>query len=190
MLLLYTDGVINASNHSGQLFSQKRMAELIGSRDFKSPKDLVNETIEEVKQFQDGKRHIDDMAMLALQFLKTPETSTSRRMELTICNRLSEHTRVRQRIDSFSKQHHLPQKLRLKVNVVLDELITNIISYAYRDNKEHHITIVLDLSADRLMVQVADDGIPFNPLAMDNQTPNCHWMIEKSAAWESTWYAI
>jgi anti-sigma regulatory factor (Ser/Thr protein kinase) len=25
----------------------------------------------------------------------------------------------------------------------------------------------LDLSADRLMVQVADDGIPFNPLPMD-----------------------
>ena len=167
ILLLYTDGVINASNPGGQLFSQKRMAALIGSREFESARDLVNSTIEAVKQFQDGKKHIDDMAMLALQFLKTPETSTSRRMELTIYNRLSEHSRIRQHIDSFSKQHHLPQKLRLKINVVLDELITNIISYAYHDDKEHHITIVLDLSADRLMVQVADDGIPFNPLAMD-----------------------
>jgi len=167
ILLLYTDGLLNASNHTGQQFSRRRMTELMTSCEFESARHIVDSTVESLQRFLDGKKPSDDIAVLALQFLKMPDQSASYRLELTISNQPSEHSRIRQNVDSFAKQHHLPQKTRLKVNVVLDELITNIISYAYRDDKEHHITIVLDLSAERLVVQVVDDGIPFNPLALE-----------------------
>ena len=48
-----------------------------------------------------------------------------------------------------------------------DELLTNIISYAYRDDKEHEIGIKVELSSDRLKVSMVDDGIPFNPLGIE-----------------------
>ena len=57
--------------------------------------------------------------------------------------------------------------IRTKVNIVLDDLLNNIISYAYPDEGEHEIEVRMDLSGERLTVIVADDGIPFNPLSVE-----------------------
>jgi anti-sigma regulatory factor (Ser/Thr protein kinase) len=46
----------------------------------------------------------------------------------------------------------------------LDELFTNIVSYGYEDDQEHQIKFSLFKHNDALVVQVEDDGIPFNPL--------------------------
>jgi serine/threonine-protein kinase RsbW len=50
------------------------------------------------------------------------------------------------------------------VKVVLDEILTNIISYAYADAGEHSIVTRFSLEQGQLTVQVEDDGRPFNPL--------------------------
>ena len=50
------------------------------------------------------------------------------------------------------------------MKVALDEILTNIISYAYDDAKEHIIVIRLSLDQEKWTVEVEDDGRPFNPL--------------------------
>ncbi len=52
----------------------------------------------------------------------------------------------------------------MKFNLVFDELLSNVISYAYRDEGEHEISIRIGFSGDRLSVAITDDGVPFNPL--------------------------
>ena len=49
-------------------------------------------------------------------------------------------------------------------NLGLDELFTNIISYGFGDKSEHQIKFSLAKERETLVVQVEDDGIPFNPL--------------------------
>ena len=49
------------------------------------------------------------------------------------------------------------------MNVVFEELLNNIVSYAYRDEGEHTIDLRVELSSDRLAVTITDDGRPFNP---------------------------
>jgi sigma-B regulation protein RsbU (phosphoserine phosphatase) len=61
--------------------------------------------------------------------------------------------------------------------VVIDELLMNIISYAYLDDGKHDIGFKVELSADRLKVSMVDDGIPFNPLGVE--TPNTELSIEE-----------
>ena len=46
---------------------------------------------------------------------------------------------------------------------MFDELINNIISYAYSDKEEHDIEIKIEFFGDRLSITITDDGIPFNP---------------------------
>ncbi len=58
----------------------------------------------------------------------------------------------------------LHQKCILEINMGLDELFTNIVSYGYEDDQEHQIKFSLFKHNDALVVQVEDDGIPFNPL--------------------------
>ena len=49
------------------------------------------------------------------------------------------------------------------MKLALDEILTNVISYAYDDAGEHHITIRFSLEQGKWTVEVEDDGRPFNP---------------------------
>ncbi len=91
MLLAYTDGVTAARDNANNLFSDKRLMEFISSREFESVEDIVHSTISEVKRFENRADQLDDMTVLAVQFLRTPEESAGPKLELTVPNRLAEN---------------------------------------------------------------------------------------------------
>jgi serine/threonine-protein kinase RsbW len=84
--------------------------------------------------------------------------------EIRIANRISEMTRVSELVDSFGAHHDLPHDVVVALNVSLDEILNNIISYAYDDAGRHDIAVRLLLRAGDVEVVVEDDGRPFNPL--------------------------
>lgn len=49
------------------------------------------------------------------------------------------------------------------LEVALDELLTNIVLYAYRDGQAHEIIIQVDARDGRLRIEIRDDGTPFDP---------------------------
>ena len=63
------------------------------------------------------------------------------------------------------------------MNIVFDEMLNNIISYAYHDEDEHEIEIRVELSENRLTVSIVDDGIPFNPIGVE--TPDTELSLEE-----------
>jgi anti-sigma regulatory factor (Ser/Thr protein kinase) len=50
------------------------------------------------------------------------------------------------------------------MDLAVDEILTNVISYAFRDGDRHRVDLELEFSGGRLRVEIRDDGIPFNPL--------------------------
>lgn len=85
-------------------------------------------------------------------------------MELVIKNELREIQTLGRFVESFANQHGLPPQPSLQINLALEELVTNIISYGYSDHDEHEIHIKLELERDRLLAVIEDDARPFNPL--------------------------
>jgi anti-sigma regulatory factor (Ser/Thr protein kinase) len=79
-------------------------------------------------------------------------------------NSLSEIERLAQVVDNFGRQHQIEAHIVSNMKLALDEILTNIISYAYEDDGEHHIVIRLSLEQEKWTVEVEDDGVPFNPL--------------------------
>ena len=62
----------------------------------------------------------------------------------------------------------------MAVNLALEELVTNTISYGFTDAGEHVIRISLHLDGPDLHIRVEDDATAFNPLereAPDLVTP-------------------
>lgn len=51
-----------------------------------------------------------------------------------------------------------------KINLVLDELFTNIVHYAYPEGGDHQIQFIFGWDGRRLRIVIADDGRPFDPL--------------------------
>jgi sigma-B regulation protein RsbU (phosphoserine phosphatase) len=177
MLMLYTDGLTQDSGDEKNRFSDKRLEELLASIEYESAEDIVNAAVSEEKKFRGKADPIDDMTLLAVKFLRTPEETTGPRLELTIPNHLAESAGVKDHFDTFAEHYGIPDKTRLKMHVVIDELLTNIISYAYPDDENHEIGIKIELSANRLKVSMVDGGIPFNPLGLE--TPDTELSLEE-----------
>ena len=82
---------------------------------------------------------------------------------LTLKNDLSEIARVAEAIETHGESRGWPAKWILNVNLSLDELITNIVSYGYLGSEEHEIRVTLTEQGGALVVVVEDDGIAFDP---------------------------
>ena len=133
--------------------------------------------ISEIKKISGGADQIKDITLLAVQFTRNPEEAGGPKLELTVPNQLTENARVKEHFDTFAEHYGIPDHIRLKMHVVIDELLMNIISYAYLDDESHDICIKVELSADRLKVSMVDDGIPFNPFGIE--TPDTELSLEE-----------
>ena len=79
-------------------------------------------------------------------------------------SQLSELNALCRHLEDCGNVMELPQKCLFQINLGLDELFTNIISYGFEDESEHQIKFSLVKDKETLVVQVEDDGKPFNPL--------------------------
>jgi len=84
--------------------------------------------------------------------------------DLSFANDLSEIPRLGEAIEEFGEECGLSVADIYKVNLVLDELLTNLISYAYPDRAPHLIRLHLALDQGRLTAVLIDDASPFDPL--------------------------
>ncbi len=85
-------------------------------------------------------------------------------LELQVKVDLGELIRIATEIELFGEQNSWPTKWITAINLALDELITNIVSYAYeKPETAPDIRLLLTESDDRLTVVIEDQGIPFNP---------------------------
>ncbi len=86
-------------------------------------------------------------------------------LQTTIRNQLGELERVCDLVSTLERTCHLPAQLVFDLNVVLDELLSNIINYGYDDQAPHDIRVTLSASDAAVEIRIEDDGKAFNPLA-------------------------
>ena len=85
-------------------------------------------------------------------------------LELSLVNDLRDIAGAAGKIGAFCAEHGLAEEISLEVNLAVDELLTNTISYGYDDDGEHRIDLSLRLEGGTLIVEIADDGREFDPL--------------------------
>src|SRR4029078_770249 len=78
--------------------------------------------------------------------------------EIRIDNNLSEITRVADMVDDFAARHQFSEQVLFALNVVLDEIINNIISYGYEDAGHHEIAVRVALRPGNVEAVVRDAG--------------------------------
>ena len=84
--------------------------------------------------------------------------------ELKLKNDLVEIERLAGRVLSFGREHNLPAELVWEIRLVLEEVVTNIISHGYADRAVHAIEVSIVNSENDITLSVRDDGQPFNLL--------------------------
>jgi anti-sigma regulatory factor (Ser/Thr protein kinase) len=90
--------------------------------------------------------------------------TTSDAMELSLANRHDEIQRAMDEAEAFLERRGASAKRGYAVRLALEELLTNVVKYAYADGGEHRIGVRLDLG-EPARLTIEDDGEPFDPLA-------------------------
>ena len=83
--------------------------------------------------------------------------------DFRITNNINEIERIIEEVEQTAKENNIHQECIYKLNLVLDEILMNIISYGYTDNSEHFIDINI-LFDSEISITVTDEGKQFNPL--------------------------
>ena len=90
-------------------------------------------------------------------------TSPGSKVSIAIGNTIADMAKVVDLVDRFGAEHFIPQSISNDLNLCLDELLNNTISYGYDDKGRHSIVVTLSLADGRLMIEIEDDAKPFDP---------------------------
>ena len=86
-------------------------------------------------------------------------------LEISLVNELGEIAGAAGKVDQFCESNELSPEIAYAVNLSVDEILTNTISYGYDDDEAHRIEMSVRLEADALVVVIVDDSRPFDPTA-------------------------
>lgn len=89
-------------------------------------------------------------------------------MLIKIENKVDEISRLCDEIKQFCTDNNVSDEKYHDIVLILDEIVTNVISYAYPDGGVHTFTLDIHKGDDqRIYIKLVDDGIPFDPLSQD-----------------------
>lgn len=163
ILFAYTDGVVEAHNSQGELFSDSRLQQFLTAHLFTNPEQLIKAIISDVQTFETGVEQFDDITALCVEYKGTDMENLVRSVQFAIKNTLEDVQVAIQRFETFAEETDLAFPIVMKASIVFDELLSNIVKYGFMDKNEHFIEISVELESNKLLISFSDDGIPFNP---------------------------
>jgi PAS domain S-box-containing protein len=178
MIVVYSDGITESMNIEDQLYSDDRLEQFLATDRINTPQKLADQVVRDVKTHEGDAEQSDDITILTLQFTGFKDVEETGRLNVKIKNQITELAVVEEKFEAFCLEHDIPDLARQQVSMILDELLNNVVNYAYRDEDEHIIEVEFVLSVNRLVIAVRDDGVPFNPFALD--PPNIAQSLDES----------
>ncbi len=107
-----------------------------------------------------------------------PSPSSPPALSLRIDNALCELERLAEAVESWAMAVGLSGQSIFQINLVLDELLTNTISYGYDDDHPHSIEISMILNHGQVQITLRDDARPFDPF-VEAQAPDLDSSLEE-----------
>ncbi len=82
---------------------------------------------------------------------------------ITLSNRIDELTRISSFLKTCADQWGIPAPVALSLNLVMEEAFTNVVQYAYSDNHDHNIDLIIKKEDKELEITLIDDGKQYDP---------------------------
>ncbi|WP_229591595.1 SpoIIE family protein phosphatase [Pseudodesulfovibrio sediminis] len=163
VLVVATDGVWEARNKEGQMFGKERMLAIVRENAHKSAETIRLAIMDAVNDYHGGNQE-DDIAVVVIKTAENRQIMKRESISFRMTNKDNCFKCFQPKVEEFGNAHGLHPKIVFHLTLVLDELITNIISYGYADFDEHPIDVSISIDGDILTIQVEDDSTPFNIL--------------------------
>jgi anti-anti-sigma factor len=167
-LFLYTDGVTEADNRRRELFGNDRLKTVLAKSRAVSVVDRLGEVMQAVRTFAGEVPQADDITMLGLRYHGVaPSDVAALVFRQTMPNQLMAIPDLQMTFEQYVGQWEGAKPLIPTLNMALDDLLNNVVQYAFpHDPTEHHIEVEGEVRDTWVILTITDDGIPFNPLTV------------------------
>ena len=81
-----------------------------------------------------------------------------------LLNNTDEMVRLARAVDQFGQAEQWSEQMSYHIKLALEEVVMNVISYAYDDDATHEFEVRLCSNSEGVVIDVIDDGGPFDPL--------------------------
>ena len=153
-LFLFTDGLNEAINNEREEFSYERVEKVLKAEIDASLDDLIDSMNKTQSAFVASEEVFDDVTMVALQFNDNNFTLSYKEKDLNVVTEI---------VDELNKRFSFfEEKFRSEICVIVDEIVTNIVSYSEVENLE--FSVGFEMSDSGVTITFKDNGKKFNPL--------------------------
>ena len=141
------------------------MLSFVQENPFDTTQQLIESIVEDVEHHVQQAEQSDDMTLLAINYKGAP---LKYEKNLTLLNDISQISLLQSFIDEVGEEIGLEKSLVLKLNLALEEAVSNIILYAYPKEMGKKIMVSVTLKNNDLIFTITDTGIPFDPTLSEN----------------------
>ena len=92
--------------------------------------------------------------------------------ELKLKNHVGELERVNRFIEEIGNELGLSMELRMNMNLVMEEMVSNVIFYAYPKDVEGEIELEAEYDGNELCFVLSDSGKEFDPTQKEDANPD------------------
>ena len=176
-VFVFSDGVTEAMNVAEEFYGADRLEAGLRPAVNLTPEEIVRAVKDQVDAYTGAAPKADDVTILALRWKpgaagkaapmgsSAVPTPLPRTTHLVIHNDVAELESVSKAMEKIAAEHGVPEISLFQLQVALDEMVSNVIKYAWPDAGTHEIEISITVGSDSVEVEIIDDGRMFNPMA-------------------------
>lgn len=150
----YSDGIPEAINSEKAPYGMKRLESVLAKNSEKAPSELLPLVKADVDAFVGDVDQFDDITMLCIEF-----KGSGRKAEISLTPDAESVKTVAEFLDNTLEAWEIPMKVVSKLQIVADEIYSNIVRYSQAKNAK--VTAVQNGTV--LSLRFEDDGKPYDP---------------------------
>jgi anti-sigma regulatory factor (Ser/Thr protein kinase) len=100
----------------------------------------------------------------------------TRKMSVVLENTIDELAVLTHMLQAFLRPYPISSGAQYALELSLEEIFVNIVSYAHPDEARHDIQFKVSVDEDMIAMEFIDDGRPFNPLTAEKTGAQDHLM--------------
>ena len=167
VVALYTDGVTEARDDQGALYGEDRLISVFNRKEYSCLLELFHTAKDDIVKFIHGAPQSDDLTYIAIKYHGDKyeiKEKTAKAVKENVPAML-------EFLEKFCINKKIEKSFISNLLVVGDELLSNVVKFAYPQGKEGEVYLRILYNSDKkeLSLTIVDFGVEFNPFLVDNK---------------------